>query len=875
MKRSFAVLASAVTLLGGLLFVGCWTDPDSPDTWLAQLNESPFKRKEALVNLYRIHETSKALSKKKGATGKEYAKKLEAFRKKVNPALIKAFDKKIRNKHVAPQEVLEHLIMFKSTEAAPLYRRIIQEYVAGETDKYGNEDTQEGLVAKALTGLSALAEMDKAPPEAMDDIESLVKKICVKHSGKTVVEGADPRSFIRNAIVKAMPPLIEALPEKKKVAGRLLSRILDYGFGKGEVQDPMVNIFAGRSLGDVGDTSPATIEALVTALYRKGRGRAFHPYCTVALAKLPAGSDGRHPAVKPLRWLLKGDPWERTLRKLKRNEKSEKKNKKEIETLETALESGKKMPPCPEEIPSKYNYVCKIYWTSRIEKWEEKEPGVVELNSIITLREIGDVGKDAGALADMLAFYGSDALEKKWFSKMDEKKDRYLPRVQNQRMQIKGYGKDMNIRMEFLFAAGRLGHIKKVEGLRRELIRSLSWSGDPGSMLKAAEAIARAPYDETLLKELVTKVDTVDTWIGHAFKHRMFKHASWAKAQKQCMEAKPALDKKWNECTSAGDTAEECFKKFRKDFWLPELKKIVGYFEPNDVKDAHHKFCKEEDEAKEKEPACKETLTKLEKERGVPVCNEWGPCNAEKFYTCLDGDQELRLQFALEAMRAATPKELALLTNMEPEKFLRLPRRSLKSFPKKDTTYYDPTDRELRKDPYAVIPKKMAKARRKKAIETVKRRLCEMSRRLDVVKECQYDVNCYIATLKGENVTRYTDKDCSKPDQPGTKAKKVGWQRKEKAAYMLAVLGKKPAQKEMAIRALCGSYEDASVGVRKAILLALDRIADSRHAKKEDMGKKIIDVVDDETSRRVKGVWQINRDARSCIGRMRRRKPSS
>jgi hypothetical protein len=41
------------------------------------------------------------------------------------------------------------------------------------------------------------------------------------------------------------------------------------------------------------------------------------------------------------------------------------------------------------------------------------------------------------------------------------------------------------------------------------------------------------------------------------------------------------------------------------------------------------------------------------------------------------------------------------------------------------------------------------------------------------------------------------------------------------------------------------------------------------------MGKKILEVVDDETSRRVKGVWQINRDARSCVGRMRRRKPAS
>jgi hypothetical protein len=873
MRRSFVVLASAFLVLGGVVAGGCWTDPDSPNTWLEQINESPFKRKEALVNLYRIHETRKALSERKGAAGKKYKKKLESFRKKVNPKLIKAFDKKIRNRYVAPQEMLEHLIMFESTKAAALYRRIIQEYVADDTEKYGEEDTQEGLVAKALSGLAELAESKQVPPGAMDDIAALVKKICAKHTKTGIAEGLDPRSFIRNAVVKAMPALIEALPQKKKVAGRLLSRILDYGFGKGEVQDPMVNIFAGRSLGDVGDISPSTIEALVTSLYRKGRGRAFHPYCTVALAKLPAGADGHHPAVAPLRILLKGDPWERLLRRLEATKKSRKENKEAIETLKEKLKSGKTAPPCPKDVPAKYNYVCEIYWTSRMEKWEEKEPGVVELNSIITLREIGDIGKNGGVLADMLKFYGTQGLEKKWFSKMEEKKDRYLPRVQNQRMQIKGYGKDMNIRMEFLFAAGRLNHLDKVEGLKKEMIRSLSWSGDPGSMLKGAEAIARAPYEEDLLKALITKVTTVDSWIGHAFKHRMFKHASWAKAQKQCMAAKPALDKLFHECTAAGNPAEKCFKKFRKEFWLPELKKIVKYFEPNDVKNAKHKFCKKKQA--ETEPACKETLTKEEKQRGVPICNEWGPCNAEKFYTCLDGDQELRLQFAVEAMRAATPKELPLLTNLDPKDFLRPPRRGLKSLPKKDTTYYDPTDHELMKNPYAIVPKKMALARRKKAIETVKRRLCEMSRRLEVLSVCKYDINCYVSTLKGENANRYKDKDCSKADQPQTQAEKVGWQRQEKAAYMLAILGRKSAQKDTAIRALCAAYKEAPVAVRKAILLALDRIADKRHAKQDDMGKKIIDVVDSETSRRVKGVWQINRDARSCVGRMRRRKPSS
>lgn len=871
MIRRFVVFASVVAIMGGVLG-GCWTDPDSPKTWLGQINESPFKRKEALVNLYRLHETMKALSEKKGKTGDKYKKKLKAFHKTVNPALVKAFDKKIRKKYESPQEILEHLIMFEADVAAPLYLRILQEYVDDNMDKYGDQDTQEGLVAKALSGLGNLAERGKAPPEAMDVIASLIDRICGSGKSTGVIESLDQRSFIRNSVVKTMPKLIKSLPQKKKVAGKLLAKVLDYGFKKGQVQDPMVNIFAARSLGDVGDTSPRIIEAMVTSLYRKGRGRSFHPYSTVSLAKLPADSDGHHPAVEPLVWLMKGDPWKRVLAGLKVDEKAEKKNKEAIVALTEKLTALKDMPPCPKEIPAKYNYVCEIFWASRKEKWEAKEPGVVELNSIITLREIGDTGKDHKVLSTMLSLYSSKALEKKWFKKL-EKDDRWLPRVQNQRMQIKGYGRDMNIRMEFLFAAGRLGKTTEVQGLKEELIRSLNWSGDPGSMMKGAEAIARSPYNEDLLRTLIGKISKVQSWIGYSFKHRMFKHAGWSKAQKQCDAAKPKLDKLFQECTSEGKTAEECFKRFREKFWLPEVKKIVGYFEPNDVKDYQHEYCADKDD-KKTEPACKETLSEQDKKQGVPKCNEWGPCNAEKFYTCLDGDQELRINYATEAMRAATPKELPLLKALKPEMFLRPPSRSEKSMPKKDTTYFDPTDLELLKNRKAILPKKMATARRKKAIETINLRLCEMGKRLTVLEKCKYDINCYIATLKGENVSSYTDRDCTKKGFPTKEMKKMDWRRKEKAAYMLAVIGSKPGKKDMAIRALCASYEDASKTVRKAILLALDRIADSRHADQDDMGKKIIGVVEDETSRRVKGVWQINRDARSCIGRMSRRKAS-
>ena len=872
MTRPFVVMASTMTILFGML-TGCWTDPDSPDTWLKQLNESSFKRQESLVNLYRIHETMSALSERKGKAGEQYEKKLKSFRKKVNPALIKAFDKKINKKYDSSQNILEHLIMFEAEEAAPLFIRIIREYVDDTMDKYGNQDTQEGLVAKSLSGLSDLARRKKAPPESMDAIAALVDRICKSGSGSGVIEALDQRSFIRNAVVKAMPQLIAAIPEKKKVAGRLLAKVLDFGFDKGEIQDPMVNIYAARSLGDVGDTSSSTVKALVVSLYRKGRGRSFHPYSTVALAKLPNTSAGVHPAVKPLTWLLKGDPWNRVLADLQKDEKSEKENKEAIENLQEKLAALKDMPPCPKDIPSDVSYVCEVYWTSRVEKWEAKEPGVVELNSIITLREIGDTGPDNVVLTEMLSHYSSKALEQKWFKKL-EKDDRWLPRVQNQRMQIQGYGRDMNIRMEFLFAAGRLGNIDKVEGMKAEFIRSLEWSGDPGSMMKGAEAIARSPYNEELLRTLIRKIGTVQSWIGHSFKHRMFKHAGWAKAQKQCPAAKPKLDQLFQECTAEGKTAEECFTSFREEFWLPEVKKIVGYFEPNDVKDYQHKFCADEED-KNKEPACKETLTEKDKKQGVPKCNEWGKCNAEKFYTCLDGDQELRINFATEAMRAATPKELPLLKDLKPELFLKPPVRSEKSMPKKDTSYYDPSDLELLKDPTAILTKKMVKARREKAIETINQRLCDMSKRLSVLENCKYNMDCYIATLKGENLSSYTDRDCSKDGFPTQEMETIDWRRKEKAVYMLAVLGKEAGKKEMAIRALCGAYADASSTVRKAILLALDRIADSRHADNEEMGKKIISIVEDETSRRVKGVWQVNRDARSCIGRMSRRKPSS
>ncbi len=859
------VLSVAVAIA---LLSGCWKDPDAPDTWLAQINKSRFKREEALVNLYRIHETAKALAEEKGKTGEKYKKALEKFRKKVNPALMKAFDKKINNKYVVPQKILEHLIMFKADQAGPLYTRIIDEYVNRDTEKYGDEDTQEGLVAKALSGLADLATRGKCPENALDTIEHLVKRICVRHdAAKALEETLDPNSFIRNAVVKAMPKIVRAFPQRRAIMGRILSTILDYGFRKGEVQDPMVNIFAGRALGDVGDISPSTIEALTKCLYRKGRGRAFHPYCTVAMAKLPDGPNGLHPAVEPLLLLFKGDPWVRKIAKLKKAKKT-----KEADELAKRLDAGGAMPQCPEFIPTKYRYVCEIYWESRTERWEAKEPGVVQVNSIITLREIGELGPNAEVARDMYKLYGAKALEKKWFSQIQDKKDRWLPGVQMQRMQIKGYGRDMNIRMEYLFAAGRLGAAAVLPEVKRDFIRGLDWSQDPGSMVKAAEAIARSPYDETMVRTLITKIKTVQSWIGHAFKYRMFKHASWAKAKRQCPEAEDAINKLWNECIDSGKIDEVCFLKFRDKYWLPELKKLVGYYEANDVKDYLNPVCAK-NMPQRKEPACKTKLTEEDKKHGVPKCGEWGPCNAENFYTCLDGDQQLRLQYAEEASRVATPKEATLLSSIKPQDLLRPTTRSEKDLPQKDKSiYFDPTDHALAKNPYAILPKKLQAARRRRAIETVKRRLCLMRRRVDVLNECKYDVGCYIDVLKGTKIVHL--RDCTKPDQPEIKTSRPDWRQREKAAYMLANIARKD-RREDAVRALCAAYADASVSVRRAILLALDRLADKRDADKADRGQLLIKVAEDETRRRVKGVWQINRDARSCVGRMRRRKPGN
>ena len=758
--------------------------------------------------------------------------------------------------------------MFKSTEAASLYLRILREYVNQDTEKYGDEDTQEGLVAKSLSGLADLATRGKCPAEALDAIDALVKKICVRHdAAKALQETMDPNSFIRNAVVKAMPKIVKAFPNKRIIMGRILATILDYGFRKGEVQDPMVNIFAGRALGDVGDISPKTVEALTKCLYRKGRGRAFHPYCTVAMAKLPDGADGWHPALEPLRLLLKGDPWKHKIAQLKKAKKT-----KEAEELKARLEAGGAMPQCPDSIPAKYRYVCEIFWESRVERWEAKEPGVVELNSIITLREIGELGPKGNVVRDMYKLYGAKALEKKWFSQIEEKKDRWLPGVQMQRMQIKGYGKDMNIRMDFLFAAGRLGATAVLPELKTEFIRGLDWSQDPGSMVKSAEAIARSPYDETMVRTLITKIKTVQSWIGHAFKYRMFKHASWAKTKRQCPEAEDEINKQWNECINSGKIDEQCFLQFREKYWLPELKKLVGYYEANDMKDYLNPICAK-NMPQPKVPACKTTLTEEDKRHGVPKCGEWGPCNKENFYTCLDGDQELRLQYAEEASRVATPKEAGLLSSIKPEDLLRPSRRSEKDLPQKDKSiYYDPTDHALAKNPYAILPKKMAMARRKRAIETVKSRLCLMRRRVDVLSECKYDVGCYIEVLKGTKIVQL--RDCAKPDQPVIKRDKPDWRQQEKAAYMLANIARKD-RREDAVKALCAAYKEASVSVRKAILLALDRLADKRDADKPDKGQLLIKVAEDETRRRVKGVWQINRDARSCVGRMRRRKPAN
>ncbi|MCD6499776.1 MAG: hypothetical protein J7M25_15900 [Deltaproteobacteria bacterium] len=859
--------------LATAVLTGCWKDPDSPGTWLSQLNDSPFKRKEALVNLYRIHEMDKELSKDTGKTGRRYKKLLTKFRKQVGPALVKAFDKKINKRYSAPQAILEHLIMFKADNAAPLFLRIIQEYVNGDVEKYGEEDAQEGLVGKAVQGLAAMAKRKACPEEALSAIDSLISKICVKHAaGRALAESLDPHSFIRNAVVKAMPKFIKAFPTKRHIMGKTLSTVLDYGFDKGEIQDPMVNIFAGRSLGDVGDTRPRSIEALVKCLFRKGRGRAFHPYCTVALAKLPDGPDGEHPAVGALRLLFQGDPWTRVMADLKKHKK-----KTESEALKKQLEAGTAMPQCPSFIPPKYHYVCDIFWMSRIQKWEEKEPGVVELNSIITLREIGEYGPNGGVYKDMLALYGSKPLERKWFAPL-EKKDRWLPGVQMQRMIIKGYGKDMNIRMEFLFAAGRTGAVTVVPALKQEFIRSLAWTEDPGSMVKAAEAISRSPYDETMVRTLITKIKTAQTWIGHAFKYRMFKHAGWGKAKKQCVEADAELNKQWTECMNGGNTDEKCFMKFRAKYWLPEIKKLVGYFKPNDVKDYLNPICAK-DMPVRKEPACKQSLTAEDKRHGVPKCGEWGPCTAENFYTCLDGDQELRIQYAEEATRAATPKEAQLIMNLTPEDLLRPSTKKLKDLPVKvegneikTSSYYDPSDSDLIKHPYSILPKDLMAARHRKAVETVSTRLCQIRRRIQVVNDCKYDIGCYISVLTGKK--KYTLRDCAKKGHPVLPTKKADWRQKEKAALMLASLAKKNRRVD-AVRALCAAYSDATVSVRKAILLALDRIADRRDADKPDMGKKLLDVIESETSRRVKGVWQINRDARSCVGRMKRRKPQT
>lgn len=865
MRRTLVVLATAVGLFSTVLLSGCFTDPDDPTTWLKQLDSTPFKRKEALVNLYRIYETGRALSEKAGATGDTYKKKLARFRSRVNPTLVKSFDKKVRGKYEAPQEILEHLIMFDADEAAPLFMRVIKEYIGQETDKYGDEDTQEGLVAKSLAGLGRLASRKKMPPEALDLIGSLIEKICAKAESKGVSEGLDPRSFIRNAVVKAVPDMIKGYPEKSAVMGKFLSTILNFGFAKGEVQDPMVNIFAGWALRDVGDTSPKTIESLVTCLFRKGRGRAFHPYCTVSLAKLPAPG-GTHPAVEPLLLLARGDPWSKLLRKLNRDKK---KNASQIESLQKELTAAVRMPPCPNFIPAKYRYVCDVYWTSRKEKWEEKEPGVVELNSIITLREIGDLGKNGEVMKQLLKLYGSEGLQNKWFASIEDKKDRWLPGTQMQRMQIKGYGRDMNIRLEFLYAAGRMGAVKIVPALADEFIASMDWSKDPGSLVKAAEAIARSPYDPKLVLTLIQRIKTVDSWMGHIFKHRMFKHASWAKVKKQCMAAETEIDKKWNECMEPGDkTDEQCFDSFAKDYWIPELKKLVGFFEPNDVREYRHPICLK-GKPQSKDLACKENPTPEELKKGLYFkCTTWGPCDSGNFYTCLDGDQELRLQYAEEASKIVTQEHVKLMMDLKPEDFLRRPRMSVKDLPKKDTTYYDPTDLMLAKNPYAIVPKNMAKARRAKAIETIDRRLCYMKRRWEVVQECKSDIRCYIETLKGNK--SWTLRDCREATRPIVKAQKICWRHQEKAATMLGILGKGNTD---AIRALCEAYKEANVSVREAILLALDRTADSRHANKEDMGQLLIKVADDETDRRVKGVWQINRDARACVGRMNRRKP--
>ncbi len=933
-------------------------DPDAPKRWIAALHRAKTVdgRSKALFQLYRIYEVTQARAR----TVSRYKKRLAAFRKLVNPALRKAFSTKVGGKYLAPAALLDKLVTFQddSAEAAALFRKAITPYAQGKTGTYGDADLEESVVGSGLAGLAGQASRGHRSKAALSAIGQLSRAILKKGGAKKL----DSRSFVRNYVVKAVGTYVEQ-PAYGKAAAAILAPLVLEGNRSRTGQDPMVTIMAMRMLGDAGDISPLSVQALVVSLLGKGRGRRFYSFAATALAKLPADSTGKHPALQPLLKMLAGDPWKRQIR-LKQGKHAD---------LKRQYRAKRTMPPCPYP---KLAYVCRLFWHANQQEWDKTEPGVIPLNAMLTLRELGDVS----AASAMLGQFGHAEVQSRWlnemrsFPGMEDKRDRSIPGVQMQKMMIESYGKDMNLRSVMLHALGRMGATADPK-VRAELMASLLWAGDPVMMTKAGEGLSLAPFHKPSLERLINQVSKAASFMMAVFKKRQVKMFFWGKAVKGTCPANRALEEKFKKClydppAGATDANWACFEHY-KVHWLSEFRYAIGYHRPGELKRYVQPLCKAKDRwwnkvrpkllqqaggtgpaaarAKRQLYACVKAPPKGSSQRR---CGQWSVCDSTNNQLCLDGQWELRLRFHKHASLLAPQEYVDLLLSHTARTLMKPHNLSAAKLPNKDrSAFYDSDDAlYLKSDPWDA---ELEKARRKKAGEVLELALCQNRQYLWVTKDCGADLAKYIAVVGQQR--KVPTEQCRTgvlptlaPDaerRMPTRRETPTWRARVKALRMLAHYGARLDRGsklvQQAVQAAMQAYMGAATlppkhmrEIRQMALLVLDRLGD--YAKQKSIrctarmvgpakrateplplellnhklaiarahkdkasekkyralieranGKKtrttragvlelecfrlLKRVIRSETQRRLKGAWQINRDARNALGRLARR----
>jgi hypothetical protein len=696
--------------------------------------------------------------------------------------------------------------------------------------------------------------------------------------------------------------------------------------------------------------------------------------------------------------MLKGDPWENqilaTRGKIRDEEAKTTPNKDTIKNLQAEIKpledkyKLKKAPPdCP--FPAKHKYVCELFWQANVEEWSKTEPGVIQMNALMVLREIGDLA----FVEQMIDQYGVAAVRDRWLKQVRDRwkeggkelkdmKDTDLPGVQMQKMQIETYGQDMNNRVEMLRALGRLNAPAKFPKARQEILDSLTWAGDPSMMVKAGEGAYLADYDEATLKRLIELRSTAASYMMVNFKKMQVRMFFWGKVTKgTCPDAAEAAEGEFKKCLNdppklpgekeVKDANWNCFEKF-KPMWLAEFLHAIGYHKESDTKNLVQPFCQKTDrwwngakkdleakaaqggdagnEAKLRLFACQPNPTPQQLKKNLTFkCGVWSKCDAATSFLCLDGHWQIRQQFHRHASLLTTHEHADVLLADTADTIMTPHTLSTKNLPEKDkSAFYDADDAQYLG--YQIWDETIEKARIARAREILEKDLCFDRRFLRVAKKCKENLDCYVSVVRGSQDMLLETEDCDNLVAPfkidESKRLAPDWRAKLKALRMLAHYGQKAGASspgvQAALKAAVYFYNEAQSlaqdqldETREMVLLFLDRVGDYKAQKdvmcefpykertrnqvrekynlpqyeeklataKKDNNQKIIDkytgeikkyqpkvdkevaeatkdqpcfkifklIIEDETTRAVKGSWQINRDARNAIGRLARR----